>query len=162
MSSNFYITDLNESKLGNSNQLENKEIKKINDNFSLTNNSIKKDDEKTLEKTKHNIIDYLLREETDYADLYKVEKYYREVNISNLNKFNGLNKSIKIKKDKIDEVQELINREIIENIDLNMEEMIELYSNEKERIIKNTNYLNHDMEIYREIREKLYKQNVEK
>jgi hypothetical protein len=164
MSSNFYITDLNDSKSGKSSLVDKdkEEIKKINDNFSLTNNSIKKDEEKTLEKTKHNILDFLIREETDYADLYKVEKYFREVNISNLIKFNRFNKQIKKKKEEIDEVQELINREIIENIDLDIEEMLELYSNEKERIIKNINKIDHDMEIYREMREKLYKNNVKR
>ena len=40
--------------------------------------------------------------------------------------------------------------------------MVELYSNEKERIIKNINKIDHDMEIYREMREKLYKNNVKR
>jgi len=156
MSSNFYITEINDSKSG---LMDSKELKEINDNFSLSNESIK-NDEKTLEKTKHNIIDYLIREETDYADLYKVEKHFREVNIINSKKFNRLSKLIKRKKEQIDEVQELINREIIENINLDKDEMIQLYKNEKERIIKNIKTIDHDMECYRHIYDKLYKTNV--
>lgn len=159
MTSNLYISELEIENDSKNNLLEDQELKEINDNFQLTNNSIRNDG-KTLEKTKHNIIDYLIREETDYADLFKVEKYFRVVNISNSKKFNNYSKLIKRKKEEIDEVQELINKEIIENINLEKEDMIDLYRQEKEKIVKNINSIDHDMEIYQGMYETLYKKNV--
>jgi len=163
MNPGFYLTELAIEDNQKSKILETKELKEINDNFCLTSESIGKNkDQKTLEKTKHNVLDYLIREESDFADLYKVEKHFKDIMISNTNEFNNYDKLIKKKQEEIDEVQKLINRELIENINLEKDEMIELYKLEKEKIVKNIGTIEHDMECYQHIYNKLYRTNVRK
>lgn len=161
MNPGFYLTELAIENDPNSKIIESKELEEINDNFCLTDISTKKDN-KLLEKTKHNILDYLIKEESDFADLYKVEKHFKDIMISNTNKFNKYKKLINRKQEEIDEVQKLINREIIENINLEKNEMVELYDNEKEKIKKQIGTLEHDSECYQHIYNKLYRTNVRK
>jgi hypothetical protein len=159
----FYLTELlieddNKSKI-----VESKELKEINDNFSLTTNSItRNNNQKLLEKTNHNVLDYLIREESEFADLFKVENYFKDIMISKIGEINHYNKLLKLKQKEIDEVQDLINRELIENIHLDKDEMIELYDNEKEKLSRNIGLIEHDTECYKHIYDKLYRSNVKK
>jgi hypothetical protein len=158
-SGGFYLTELGIDD-DKSNIIETKELKEINDNFNLTTDVFQKKDNKLLEKTKHNVLDYLIREETDFANLYKVEDHFKNIMISNTKEFNRFDKLIKRKQEEIDEVQALINKELIDNIDLEKEEMIQIYNTEKEKIKINTATINHDTECYQHIYNKLYRTNV--
>jgi len=165
MKTKFLITELGKDsyleKKSIPNEMEQKEIKAIEDNLDLSRISEIKD-EVTLERSKHNILDYLIREETNFADLYKVEHYYKNLIIQHSKKYNNVNKLIKEKKNEIDYVQDLINREIIANIDLEKDEMIEVYKMEKERINKKINQVELDNECYEHIFKRLYRNNVNK
>ena len=161
MNSGFYITELGkefkqENKSKNIDE-QPKNLEEINNNFTL---STSKDDEFTLEKSKHNILDYLIREETNFADLYKVEKYYKSVLNENSNKFDKSDAIIKEKLKEIEYVQDFINREIIANIDLEKEEMLELYRMEQENLEARIKQIEHDNECYQHMFERFYKDNV--
>jgi len=160
MNSGVYITELkgvNPEKNINTNNDEPNELKEINENFTLSST---KNDEVTLEKSKHNILDYLIREETTFADLYKVEKYYKNILIQHSKKYNQTNDLIKDKMKEIEYVQDLINREIIANIDLDKTEMLELYRIEKERLQNGIEQYELDKECYQHIYERQYRNNV--
>jgi hypothetical protein len=159
----FYLTELLIEDNQKSKIIETQELKEINDNFSLTSNSLTRNkNQKILEKTNHNVLDYLIREQSEFADLFKVENYFKNIMISKIEQFNNYNKLLKSKQKEIEQVEELINRELIENIDLEKEEMIEIYENEKDKLSKNIGLIEHDTEGYRHIYNKLYKTNVKK
>lgn len=161
MNSGFYITELGiDNKQENkvkTNEEKPKNLEEINDNFTL---SSVRNDEITLERSKHNVVDYLIREETNFADLYKVEKYYKSVIIENSKKNDKTDFIIKEKLKEIEYVQDLINREIIANIELEKEEMLELYRIEKENLENKIKYIEHDNECYQHLFERFYKNNV--
>lgn len=162
MNSGFYITELGKADNQRENNSKNQEeqprsFEEINNNFTL---STTKNDELTLEKSKHNILDYLIREETNFADLYKVEKYYKSVIIENSKKFDKTDALIKDKLKEIDYVQDLINRDIIANIDLEKEEMLELYRIEKQNLHERIKHIEHDNECYQHMFERYYNNNV--
>ena len=161
MKSGFYITELGKD-IKQENKSKNKEedpktFEEINNNFTLS--SIVNDGI-TLENSKHNILDYLIREETNFADLYKVEKYYKSVIIENSKKYDKADIIIKGKLKEIEYVQDLINREIITNIELEKEDMLELYRIEKENLHENIQKLEHDNECYQYMFERDYRSNV--
>jgi hypothetical protein len=163
MNSGFYITELGKDCYLENNSKgfteETIEMKEINDNFELST-STEKRDELTLEKTKHNILDYLIREETNFADLYKVEKYYKNIIVQNSKKYDKTDATILEKIKEIEYVQDLINREIIANIDLEKDEMVELYKIEKENLNEKIRKLEHDNECYEHMFTRFYKNNV--
>ena len=163
MNSGFYITGL-EKEFNSQDQSINKnketiELKEFKDKINLsciTENT----DEIILEKSKHNILDYLIREETNFSDLYKVEKYFKNILIENSKKYDKTNTLIQNKMQEIEHVQDLINREIIANIDLEKQEMLELYVIEKENLQEKINKFDYDNECYQHIFERFYKNNV--
>lgn len=163
MSSGFYITEL-----GKDSFLENKikpkengqkDLNEINENFTLSSINEKKD-QATLEKTKHNVLDYLIREETNFADLNKVEKYFKNEIILKSKKYDVNQTLIKRKLKDIEEVQDLINREIISNIDLDKDEAYELYNIEKDNLESKIEQISHDNECYEYMLERFYTNNV--
>lgn len=161
MNSGFYITELGKEHKQENNSINSEEhyksLEEINNNFTLSNT---KHDEITLEKSKHNILDYLIREETNFADLFKVEKYYKSVLIANSKKFDKTDTVIKEKLKEIEFVQDLINREIIANIDLEKDEMVELYRIEKENLQARILQLEHDNECYQHMCDRYFRSNV--
>lgn len=163
MNSGFYITELGKEhkhdnkSINTDNADEPKSLNEINNNFTLSST---KNDGLTLERSKHNILDYLIREETNFADLHKVETYYKSVIIDNSKKFDKTDKIINDKLKEIEYVQDLINREIIANIELEKEEMIELYDFEKVNLESKIKQIEYDVECYQYMFERLYEDNV--
>ena len=163
MNLGFYITELgtdhkleNKSK-NNKDDEQPKSLEEINNNFTFSNTE---SEEITLQKSKHNILDYLIREETNFADLYKVEQYYKSVLIENSKQIDKTDSLIKAKINEIEYVSDLINREIIANIDLEKDEMLELYRIEKESLEARIQRIEHDNECYEHMFERFYMNSV--
>ena len=92
--------------------------------------------------------------------MYKVEEYYKNVIIQNSKKYDKNDAILKGKLQDIEHVQDLINREIIANIDLEKEEMLELYGIEKENLQEKIEQIDHDNECYQHMFDRFYKNNV--
>lgn len=165
MNSGFYITGLGKefNSLDGRKEInqENKELKEFKEKIDLSFIT-EKNDEMILEKSKHNILDYLIREETNFSDLYKVEKYYKQLIIQNSKKYDKTNNLIKNKKQEIEYIQDLIDREIIANIDLEKQEMLDLYEIEKVNLKDKIDKYNLDNECYEHLFQRLYRNNVKK
>lgn len=163
MNSGFYITALGKELSSQEKSIDkNKEsldLKEFKDKINLSCIT-EKNDEIILEKSKHNILDYLIREETNFSDLFKVEKYYKNLIIENSKKYDRTNTSIQNKEKEIEYVQDLINREIIANIDLEKQEMLDLYALEKENLQEKIDQFDHDNECYQHMLDRFYKNNV--
>ena len=163
MKSGFYITGLDKDSSSKNKSIEKiketKELKEFKEKLDISCIT-EKNEEIILERSKHNILDYLIREETNFSDLFKVEKYYKNLIIHNSKKYDKTNTIIKNKKKEIEFVQDLINREIIANIDLEKQEMLDLYDMEKVNLHEKIEKNDHDIECYEHLLKRLYRNNV--
>ncbi len=163
MNSGIYLTGLgkefsSQEKSKDKNK-ENIELNEFKDKINLSCIT-EKNNEIILERSKHNIVDYLIREETNFSDLYKVEKYYKNLIVENSQKYDRTSALIDNKMKEIEFVQDLINREIIANIDLEKQDILDLYAIEKEKLHEKIDKFDHDNECYHHMLERIYYNNV--
>lgn len=91
--------------------------------------------EDLVEKFEHGLVDYLIYDQTQFADLYRIESYYKE-EIDKNNKtidqnLNNVNKQ----KIELESIELMIEKELIDNLSYNYEE-IEINNDAKKRKMK--------------------------
>ena len=163
MNSGFYITEL--AKDQNIKYKPNTNLNDSNDSDNLIENVISnlrssKEDQITLEKSKHNVLDYLIREETNFADLYKVENYFKNILNEKSKKYDVNDAIIKKKLKEIKNIEDLINSEIISNIELDKDDIITVYADEKIKLENKIENLEYDNECYQYTNNRIIKANV--
>ena len=135
-------------------------LKSTNESSEVTN-KISQKESKILEKEKitENFFDYLINENSNYANFEKVTEYYEKKLSRNKNRYNQNLEIIKNKKEEIKELKIhifnlLINYVVLENKDLDL-----YYEKMIEKLKKEINLIEHELEVYKNSHSEIYKMN---
>ena len=135
-------------------------LKSTNESSEVTN-KISQKESKILEKEKitENFFDYLINENSNYANFEKVTEYYEKKLSRNKNRYNQNLEIIKNKKEEIKELKIhifnlLINYVVLENKDLDL-----YYEKMIEKLKKEINLIEHELEVYKNSHSEIYKTN---
>jgi hypothetical protein len=110
-------------------------------------------------KIKEDFLEYLIHEETRFADLEKIEDHYKHLAVKYFNKFNLNQNEVTRKMNKLKELEDTIAQKVLANVSMKKEDLITFYSNKiKETEIK-IKIKSHDLECYQHMHERLYKSN---
>ena len=135
-------------------------LKSTNESSEVTNKLSQKDS-KILEKEKitENFFDYLINENSNYANFQKVTEYYERKLSRNKSIYDQNFDIIKNKKEEIKELKVhmfdlLVNHVVLENKNLNL-----YYEKMKEKLKKEINLIEHELEVYKNSHSEIYKLN---
>ena len=135
-------------------------LKSTNESSEVTNKLSQKDS-KILEKEKitENFFDYLINENSNYANFQKVTEYYERKLSRNKSIYDQNLDIIKNKKEEIKELKVhmfdlLVNHVVLENKNLNLN-----YEKMKEKLKKEINLIEHELEVYKNSHSEIYKLN---
>ena len=135
-------------------------LKSTNESSEVTNKLSQKDS-KILEKEKitENFFDYLINENSNYANFQKVTEYYERKLSRNKSIYDQNLDIIKNKKEEIKELKVhmfnlLVNHVVLENKNMNL-----YYEKMKEKLKKEINLIEHELEVYKNSHSEIYKLN---
>ena len=131
--------------------------------FQKTNKSLisnyKKNQKEEKEIMNENFLDYLINNQSNYANFEKITEYYEEKLRKNEKKFNENLKIIKQKKEEIQNLKITINNSIANNISLTNKNLDIYYSKIIEKIKNDILLREHELEIYKKLYNDIYKHN---
>ena len=122
-SKNLFFTEVNSNHNNRSLSTTNKNIltsSSIHSNLNGMNTTLSKANERPksrqtghvstnqIKQTKMKVLDYMINDGTQFANLEKIEEFYKENNCENNNKYDFLSSDINRKKDQIKKLDELI------------------------------------------------------
>lgn len=110
--------------------------------------------------TKSEFLEFLIHEETKFADLEKIENYYQSEMIKNYNYFNSRQNLIAKKKLELRQIEETIEQAIVSNVKIKEEDLVSYYDKQIEDLKQNIILKEHDLECYQHMYQRLYKANV--
>jgi len=165
----LYITELAGLTKGRSRSEESRrENDKSKNESSRNNNSViiesktnkRADKTRKLTSTKNEFLDFLIQEETKFADLEKIEDFYDNSKIKNFTQFNRNQNLILNKKEELKRLEESIQLALINSFKIKGEDMVILYDKQIEEIKEKIVLKEHDLECYTNTHKRLYKANV--
>ena len=148
-SSEIFITNINSSK-----------TKSTNETSNISNRLSKKDNKETeKEKITENFFDYLINENSNFANFEKVTEYYEKKLHQNKNIYDLNLNIIKNKKEEIKNLKIKICNVILNNIKLEDKEMDLYYERSKEKLKKEITLTEHELEVYKNSFNEIYRSN---
>ena len=149
ISSEIFITNSNCAKVKSTNET------------SLMSNKISKLSQKESSKEAliENFFDYLINENSNYANFEKVTDYYEKKLHQNKNKYDLNLEIIKSKKKEIKQLNKYIYSIIVESVKLEDKTMESYYDNAKEKLNKEIYLTEHELEVYKNTFNEIYKKN---
>ena len=148
---NFFITN---SVIFNSSNNNKKTKNNIN---KITNYKTKQKEEKEI--INENFLNYLINEQTNYANFGKVIDFYEEKLRKSKNKYNENLKIIEKKKKEIENLQATTNTNVLNNITITNKNASIYYFKIIEKIKNEIILKEHELEIFKKLYSDIYKQN---
>ena len=148
---NFFITN---SVIFNSSNNNKKTKNNIN---KITNYKQRQKEEKEI--INENFLDYLINEQTNYANFGKVINFYEEKLRKNKNKYDENLKIIEKKKKEIENLQTTTNTNVLNNITITNKNASIYYFKIIEKIKNEIILKEHELEIFKKLYSDIYKQN---
>ena len=148
-SNEIFITNTNTAK-----------IKSTNESSTLTN-KISKFEKKEVSKETliENFFDYLINENSNYANFEKVTDYYEKKLHQNKNKYDLNIDIIKSKQEEIKKLNNYMCNVIINHVKLEDKDMELYYQNAKEKLKKEIFLIEHELEVYKNTFNEIYRMN---
>ena len=106
MENNFYLTQVDIHQRAKSLDISSKSVKNSKNSAYLAKN-------KGFYGAKKNMLEYIIREETQYADLEKCEDFYEQLFIKNYQDVNIYTAELNKKKKKLKEIDEIIEKALL-------------------------------------------------
>ena len=131
---NLFITKVN--YLEKENKKVNKDIKILDRNNLLKKYKLKKKEDKEI---KENFLDFILNENSNYADIDKIIEHYKNIELKKKNEYSNNLLIIKKKKQILNNLNMQINKVLVDNVEITDKELERFYDNEiesKKREIK--------------------------
>ena len=146
----FYITEL---KIDNEQRRPKSEEKNRYEKLTFEKS-------KKINNSKRDVLDFLINEQTKFADLEKIEKFYLNQAIKNNNKFNANEEMIRKRKLELLQIQEAIEQNLIVKVKFNEEDLLQEYQQQINDLNRKIILKHNDLECYDNMYERLYKSNV--
>lgn len=136
-----------------------KRSRSLSHNASFSSSPYKTtEDKEEIRLTKETkILNFLIEEETRFADLEKIELFFQRQAIKNYSRFNANQKKINDLKSELTEIEEMIELEIVLNMRMKHEEIVESYNLEIEKTNEKILEADYDLECYTNMHDRLYK-----
>ena len=124
---NLFITKVN--YLEKENKKVNKDIKILDRNNLLKKYKLKKKEDKEI---KENFLDFILNENSNYADIDKIIEHYKNIELKKKNEYSNNLLIIKKKKEILNNLNMQINKVLVDNVEITDKELERFYDNEIE------------------------------
>ena len=124
---NLFITKVN--YLEKENKKVNKDIKILDRNNLLKKYKLKKKEDKEI---KENFLDFILNENSNYADIDKIIEHYKNIELKKKNEYSNNLLIIKKKKEILKNLNMQINKVLVDNVEITDKELERFYDNEIE------------------------------
>ena len=124
---NLFITKVN--YLEKENKKVNKDIKILDRNNLLKKYKLKKKEDKEI---KENFLDFILNENSNYADIDKIIKHYKNIELKKKNEYSNNLLIIKKKKEILNNLNMQINKVLVDNVEITDKELERFSDNEIE------------------------------
>ena len=148
-SSEIFITNTNSLK-----------VKSTNETSNISNKLSKKENKETeKEKITENFFDYLINENSNFANFEKVTEYYEKKLHQNKNIYDLNLNIIKNKKEEIKNLKIKICNVILNNIKIENKEVDLYYEKAKEKLKKEITLTEHELEVYKNSFNEIYRSN---
>jgi hypothetical protein len=166
----LYITEIAGLTKGRSKSEESKSNKAPFDD-SRGNNSMYKEEvsmhkrkakSKKLTLTKQDFLEFLIQEETKFADLEKIEDFYDNTKIKKFSQFNKNQNLILKKKEQLKKLEETIQMALVSSFKIKEQDLVSYYDKQIKELKEKIVVREHDMECYSHTHQRLYKANVSK
>jgi hypothetical protein len=169
--STFYITELN-SLVKKRSKSEESKTNRTEENRILNNkseieeeNSIRKGNRtksKIMRNTKNEFLEFLIQEETNFADLEKIQEFYNNNTLKNFHQYNINQSLINKKKEELKNLEETIQTQIVTHLKIKGENLLSFYEDQTKELNEKIIIREHDLECYEHMHKRLYKSNVRK
>jgi monomeric isocitrate dehydrogenase len=165
----LYITELAGLVKGRSRSEESKrEYNKNQNDTSRNNNSVieenkinkRADKTRKLTSTKQDFLEFLIQEETKFADLEKIEDFYDNSKIKNFTQFNKNQNLIINKKEELKKLEETIQMALLNSFKIKEQDLVTFYDEQIKELKDKIVLKEHDLECYSHTHQRLYKANV--
>lgn len=164
MNKGIYLTDLKFEKVKEEEATPLRRLKKSKSSSKILLKSDqlenKSEKAKTLKKTKKDFLDFMVNEQTKYADLDKIEEFYQSNALSEFNVYNKNSLTMNEKNKYLEHLNMLIEQEIVNLVVLSDSDSLKNYNNQILKYKHDITFLEHDLETFSNIKSSLYKTNV--
>jgi hypothetical protein len=113
-----------------------------------------------LNFAKKEFLDFLIQEETNFADFQNVENFYQGLRIKNENNFNANHEKIKRKEEELKYIDNQIEALLITNLQIDYKDKEKDFENQINEIKEQIKIREHDLECYKHMYDRLYRTNV--
>ena len=151
---NLFITKVN--YLEKENKKVNKDIKILDRNNLLKKYKLKKKEDKEI---KENFLDFILNENSNYADIDKIIEHYKNIELKKKNEYSNNLLIIKKKKEILNNLNMQINKVLVDNVEITDKELERFYDNEIESKKREIKLKKHELEMYHQLFNQTYKTN---
>ena len=135
-------------------------LKSTNETSEVSYKLSKKENKETeKEKITENFFDYLINENSDFANFEKVTEYYEKKLHKNKNIYDLNLDIIKNKKEEIKNLKIKIYNVILKNVKLEDKEMDLYYEKAKEQLKKEITLIEHELKVYKNAFNEIYREN---
>jgi hypothetical protein len=153
--STFYLTNIKEIQKETKQRPKSQTIRKKRK--SSLDDFIERNQE--LHKTKQNFLDYIINEQTQYADLEKIEDYYKSITVNNHDKYNKEQALLDTKMKELDKLTSLVHIELIQNVNFTQDDFENNINNQIELVKEQVVAREHDYECFQNMYNQLYQSN---
>ena len=164
----LYLTELSNLKRSHSHKtkskFENKKYTRVenlkrrtisqNGSHSLSRNS------KLFDETKLRFLDFLIHEQTNFADLEKIETYYRSMTVKAHKEYNYKKLLIEKKKEELKALDISIESNILNSLKFQKEDIENFFNNIKIVLTSQISDKLYNIDCYKNVKERLYKSHV--
>ncbi len=113
-----------------------------------------------LNFAKKEFLEFLIQEETNFADFQKVETFYQGLRIKNEKHFNANHEKIKRKKEELNFLDNQIEALLIKNLRFDLREKEKECEEQIFKLKDQIKIREHDLECYKHMYDRLYRTNV--
>lgn len=163
------LSDLNlNSKITNDNKnniknIENKEkFLILRNSFNSIQLKTKKkiEEDNILNNAEQELVDFMIHDETKFADLNQIEAYYKGEIDKNNKTFDTNNLKLEKQKLEMESIDLMIEKELLDNIDYDYDGIKNKYEDDKNRIMLEIKNKEHDMISFEKVRDNLLEKKV--
>jgi len=130
-------------------------------NSSLINIKRKKqEEEQFISSAEQHLVDFMIQDETKFADLDNIEGFYKSEIDKNNKIFDSNRNKLERQKNDMEALDLMIEKELIDNLDYDYDNIKNKYEDEKKKILQEMANKEYDMINLEEIRKGLYEKKV--
>jgi hypothetical protein len=164
----LYLTELSNFKRSHSHKTKSKiENKKRFSLMNLKRRTISQDgrlslsrNSKLFDQTKLQFLDFLIEEQTNFADLEKIETYYRSMTVQAHKEYNNKKLLIEKRKEELKALDISIESNILNSLKFQKEDIENFFNNIKIELNSQISDKVYKIECYKNVKDRLYKSHV--